>query len=321
MKCARTILLAALGLCAASPAIAAARYALVVTGAAGSLEYQHQYDGWRTTLIGILRSKYSMADDHLLVLGDSGDPDVRKPTRENIRAAFAALRQRASKDDVVLIMLIGHGNASESSIGGAKFNLVGPDLSADEWADLVAGLPSRVVFVNGASGSAPFLQTLSARGRIVITATDTTAQAYETVFPEFFINALAADEADTDKNGKVSMWEAFVAASAGVRQWYQQQGRLQTERALLDDDGDGVGREAQSPGTDGALAKATYLQPDVPAASTSADPTLTDRRVQLQAQIDALKARRSEMTQEDYDAQMEQLLLELARVDAALRAR
>ena len=322
MKRALTILFAAVCLSAASSAAAADRYALVVSGAAGSPDYQRQYDGWRTTFTGVLRATCLMADDHLIVLGDSADPNVRKPTRENIRAAFGALRQKASKDDLVLIMLIGHGNASESSIGAAKFNLVGPDLSAREWADLVGGLPSRVVFVNGASGSAPFLQTLSARGRIVITATDTSAQEYETIFPEFFITAFTAGEADADKNGKVSIWEAFAYASASVRQWYQQQGRLQTERALLDDDGDGVGREAQSPGTDGTLALATFLQPDAPASSTPpANPSLSGRRVEIQAQIDRLRARRSEMTQEDYDAQMEQLLLELARVDADLRAR
>ena len=39
-------------------------------------------------------------------------------------------------------------------------------------------------------------------------------------------------------------------------------GQLATERPLLDDTGDGVGREAGAPGPDGAVAQVTYLQPE-----------------------------------------------------------
>ena len=60
----------------------------------------------------------------------------------------------------------------------------------------------------------------------------------------------------------MSIWEAFTYASAGVQQWFEQKGQLPTERPLLDDTGDGVGREAQNPGTDGALARITYLEPE-----------------------------------------------------------
>lgn len=313
--------LAAYCLCAAPQAFGGDRYALVVSGAAGSAEYQRQYDSWRTALTGILQTTFHVPDDHLFVLADAAAGSVPKPTREAVRTAFAALRAKAAKDDTVLIVLIGHGTASESSPGSAKFNLIGPDLTAHEWADLVGSVPGHIVFVDGASGSAPFLQALSARGRIVIAATDTAAQLYETVFPEFFIRAFTAPEADADKNGRVSIWEAFGYASAGVRQWYQQQGRLQTERALLDDNGDGIGREAGSPGPDGTLAEDTYLQPEAAAAASPANRSLSERRTDLQDQIARLRARRSEMTEEDYDAQMEQLLLELARVDADLRSR
>ena len=49
------------------------------------------------------------------------------------------------------------------------------------------------------------------------------------------------DSSDLDKNARISVWEAFSAASAAVRRHYQQRGQLSTERALLDDNGDGVG--------------------------------------------------------------------------------
>src|SRR5262249_2220238 len=271
---------------------------------------------------GALRTKLGFAADHVIVLGESDGEHLRVPTRENVRSAFAQIRTRITKDDLVVIVLIGHGNSSEAANDEAKFNLIGPDLSAREWAQLVGSLAGRVIFVNGASGSAPFLQALSARGRVVITATDTTAQQYETMFPQFFVEAFTDEGADTDKNGRVSIWEAFSYASAHVRQWYQQQGRLQTERALLDDNGDGVGREAQSPGSDAAPAQATYLDAGTPAAPVdAAQSPLLERRADLSRQIDALKARRSEMPPAQYDAEMERLLLELAQVDSSLRGR
>src|SRR5205085_1405311 len=115
--------------------------------------------------------------------------------------------------------------------------------------------------------------------RIVVTATDSSAQQFETVFPEFFVRAFDDPAADQDKNGRVSIWEAFSYASAAVRQWYDQHGQLATERALLDDNGDGIGREAQNPGPDGQLARAVYVAAEAPAA---ADSELARRRADLE---------------------------------------
>jgi hypothetical protein len=307
----------------AAPALAADRYALVVSGASGGPEYAKKYNEWRASFTTILRAKFGYPDDHVIVLADADEPRVRKPTRDNVRAALADLRQRASKDDVVLVLLIGHGTASDASAEEAKFNLVGPDLSATEWAELIKPIAGRMVFVDTTSGSAPFLHAISGRGRIVVTATDATAQQYETVFPEFFLKAFASAEADADKNGKVSIWEAFSYASSGVRQWYQQRGQLQTERSLLDDNGDGAGREAQSPGPDGALAQMTFLEREQPVAvaGDSALTALLERRADLEAQIGLLKARKPELAPDQYDAQMEALLLDLARLDAQIRSR
>jgi hypothetical protein len=307
----------------AAPAFAADRYALVVSGAAGGPEYARKYNEWRASFTALLRAKFGYPDDHVVVLADADEPRVQKPTRDNVRAALADLRQRASKDDVVLVLLIGHGTASDPSADEAKFNLVGPDLSAAEWAGLIKPIAGRIVFVDTTSGSSPFLQAISGPGRVVVTATDATAQQYETVFPEFFLKAFASPEADVDKNGKVSIWEAFSYASNGVRQWYQQRGQLQTERALLDDNGDGAGREAQSPGPDGALAQMTYLEREQPVVvpGDSALTALLKRRADLEASVERLRARKSDLTPDQYDAQMEALLLDLARLDALIRGR
>ena len=300
-------------------AAAAEQYAVVITGASGGDAYAQKYDGWRNSLVSILRDKFHYPDDRLFVLAEREEPRVATATREHVQRLFADLRGRLTKDDLLLVVLIGHGASLENDDG--KFNLVGPDLKASEWADLVRSIPARLIFVNAASASFPFMHRLAAPGRIVVTATDAAAQQFETVFPEFFIKAFDDPAADVDKNGRVSIDEAFRYASAGVRKSYEQRGQLATERALVDDKGNGVGREADNPGADGGLAKATYLQP---VAAPAADATLTElrkRQAELESAIDDLKTKRSSMTPEAYEKQLEALLLELARVSAQIRTK
>ena len=312
----------------------ASEHALIVFGASGGAEYQAKYDAWRGTLAATLEEQYGYPRERITVLAENEEAP-RKPTRENVRAAFARLRTNVRPDDVVLVLLIGHGTAVEGPEGGdGKFNLVGPDLTAAEWADLIAPVPGRIVFVNAASGSFPFLEKIARRGRIVLTATDTAVQQYETVFPEYFIQALGDAAADGDKNGRVSVWEAFRYGSSRVKAWFEERGQLATERPLLDDNGDGIGREAEleptgapppapAAGADGRLAEATYLQsgPAIPATADAELKTLLTRRAELQSRIDLLRAAKGSMPQDEYDAQLEQSLLEMAKIDQQIRAR
>jgi hypothetical protein len=294
-------------------------YALVITGAAGGDTYAQKYDTWRISFVSTLREKFGYDDAHLVVLADHDSAGVARATRENVQRALADLRQRLAGDDTLLILLIGHGTSIDGE--DAKFNLVGPDLTASEWADLIKPIPGRLAFVDTTGGSFPFMRKLAAHGRVVLTATDSPAQQFETVFPEFFVKAFDDPAADLDKNGRVSLWEAFSYASAGVRQWYDQHGRLPTERPLLGDNGDGVGRDAQSPGADGAIARVIYLESDAAVDGEVAAGGLAKRKASLEAQIEALKARKSTLAPDQYDAELEKLLTELARVTRQIRAK
>ena len=143
------------------------------------------------------------------------------------------------------------------------------------------------------------------------------------MFPEYFIRSLVDRSSDFDKNGRVSILEAFNAASAGVKQHYEQRGQLSTERPLLDDDGDGVGREAGAPGEDGTLAGTVYLDAE-PGAQTSGDAevaALERQRLVLEAQLEALKDRKASMSEAEYQAELEQILVELAKIAQAIRQR
>ena len=183
------------------------------------------------------------------------------------------------------------------------------------------GIAGRFVIVNTTESSFPFLEQLSSRGRVIITATDSAAQRFATVFPEYFIRSLVDGSSDFDKNGRVSILEAFNAASAGVKQHYEQRGQLSTERPLIDDDGDGTGREAGAPGADGTLAGTVYLDPE-PGAQRSGDAAvaaLERQRLLLEARLQALKERKSSMSDAEYQAELEKILVELARIAQQIR--
>jgi hypothetical protein len=294
------------------------RYALVVTGASGTAEYAQKYDRLRGSFVGTLSGRFGYPDDHVIVLAEHAQSAVREANRENVRAALHELVRRADKDDVVLVLLIGHGTVFEGE--EAKFNLVGPDLTAADWAALVRPIAGRLVFVNTSSASFPFLKAVAGQGRVVLTATDSAAQQFETVFPEFFVQAFEDIAADIDKNGKVSVWEAFGYASAGVRDRFAEQGRLATERALLDDTGVGVGSEADTPGRDGALARGTYLEAE--RATAPSRPGLADllrSRAVLGQQLERLKAGQPTLDSKEYEAELERLLLELSSIDRQIR--
>ena len=298
----RRILIACLLSLGAVRCIAADNYALIVSGASGGPTYAAKYDGWREALVTTLRSKFGYPDDRVVALSEA--------KKEQIQQALRDLRARMTKDDLLFVALIGHGT-------GDKFNLAGPDMTASDWAAQLKPASGRVVFADMTSSSFPFLRQLAAPGRIVITATDSDAQQFETVFPEFFVKAFTEPSADGDKDGRVSIFEAFLYASANVRTWFDQHNQLPTERALLDDDGDGVGREAWNPAPDGAVARATFLQP----RAVPANDPVARRQAEIETAIADLKARRASMPAADYEAQLERLLTELARVSAERRTK
>ena len=302
----------------ASPAAAAERYAIVISGASGGDKYAQQQQKWRADLAAALTDVLAFPDANILVFAEELS-NSSKATSANVRRTFSDLRRRLAADDTLLVVLLGHGTFDGTD---AKFNLAGPDLTAGEWKALLKDLPGRLVVVNTTSASFPFLEELSQRGRVVITATDSAAQRFATVFPEYFVKAMGDVSNDLDKNRRLSVWEIFTAASAGVRQYYEQRGQLSTERPMLDDDGDRVGREAQAPGQDGTLARALNLdaEPGTPSADV-AIAALEQQRADLEAKLEELKGRRPSMPAADYQAELEKILVQLARVSQQIRQR
>jgi len=326
----RVLAVAVLVLACAAPARAQqASHLLVIVGLGGDLENADRFHQWAIALVDAARGRYGLPAESVIYLGEDPSRDPTRisgrSTREGISAAIDRLAARARPGDRVLIVLIGHG---ASATGTARFNLPGPDLSAAEFARLLERLAAQsVVFVNTASSSGGFVAALSGRDRTIITATRTDGERNQTRFGEFFAAAFAATDADadTDKDGRVSVLEAFLWARARVADSYNRDGQLLTEHAVLDDNGDGKGTDAPGqPGGDGALARTLFLS-----ASSSTRPSgdasdpelraLVTQRDRIEANIAALKAAKDKTDPGTYERDMEQMLIELARVNRTIR--
>src|SRR5262249_36676576 len=177
---------------------------LVISGTPGDEEHAKKFQGWVKTFVDTAKKKESVPDANITVLAD------KDATRGNVEKAFADLSAKAKPNDGVFVLLIGHGSYDGRV---AAFNLMGPDLSADDFARLLGRFPTaRVTFVNTTSASGAFLKPLAAPGRVIVTATKTGGERNETDFPAFFVAAFGDDAADTDRNGHVSVPGAFQYA-------------------------------------------------------------------------------------------------------------
>lgn len=309
------------------------KFALVVAGVGGEEAYSKKFTAQATRLYEALTTQTGFAAKNVTLLTETasgGGPEdgaresdtapARRATADEVRKVFASFKSAANADSLVLVVLIGHGSFDNQQ---AKFNLIGPDLTAKDYAQLIGSLPNkRVVFVDCASSSGEFIKPLSAEGRIVITATRSGSEQNATVFADHFIAGLVDGAADADKNGRVSVLEAFNYATKLTADWYKQKNRLATEHALIDDNADGAGHEEAAAG-DGAVAKVVYLDSkNIEEAAGDAElGRLIKERQRFEEEVEKLKARKSDMKQEDYEAELERLLVELAKVNQQIKAK
>lgn len=327
----RAALLAAFCL-AAAPAAAQQTHLLVVTGLGGEADYTEQFHGWATTLVDAAAGHYALPADNITYLGEKPElaPEsiAGRSSRENVTAAIEAIAARAEPGDHAVIVLFGHGSFADT----ARINLPGRDLSADDFAALLDGLDvGHVTFVNTASASGPFVEKLSGANRVVMTATRTGGQRNASVFGGFFVEAFAdgAAEADQNRDERVSMLEAFEYARIRVEQSYEADGRLVTEHALLDDNGDGAGsREPDPLGGDGTVARTLFFTSGANLRAADAafpdDPELAalhEERRALEARVDELRRIRGAEPSEQYTQELERLLVDLALKSREIRQR
>ena len=288
------------------------KFAVIINGPGGEPAYAKQFAEWTTALNSVLSQRYGFDPKQIKVLSE------KLATAEEVKRTFGTLKSELDQNNVVFLFLIGHGSFDGKE---SKFNLVGPDLSAADYNQLLSALPTkRIVVFNMASASGEFVKSLSAKGRIVVTATRNGQETNATRFTGFFITALNATDGDTDQDGHTSVLEAFVYATRLTDEFYKRAGRLATEHALIDDNGDGVGREKPEAG-EGLLARATYLDSLSvgEAAANAATGRLMKERARLEGEIEQVIARKANMPEAEYEATLERLFIELAKVNRSIK--
>ena len=292
-------------------------FLLIVVGLAGDPDHGALFHKWGASLADAA-AKVGVTGDRLVYLVDQkGEEDKLahgRSTREEIQKALDGFAKTATAEDVVYVVLLGHGSADGQT---ARFNLPGPDMGPADFNAALKRLPTKqLVFVNTSSSSGPFVEAMSGPGRTIITATRNGAEQFATLFGGFFVDAFTSPDADADKNQRVSMLEAFAYAKAGVARAYDQEGLLATEHAMLDDNGDKQGsQDPAATGADGKLAASLSLGSVADAAPLPADPklrALTLERRDLERRVESLRLLKDSMPPAKYAAELEKLVTDLA---------
>ena len=227
-------------------------------------------------------------------------------TREGVLDYFTTLDSRMTASDRLAVYLIGHGSYDDYEY---KFNIGGPDLTGGDLAEALNELPGgNQLIVNTSSASGALADALMNDERMLILATRSGVERHATKFGNYFALALSDPGADLDKNQVVSAGEAYRFAERQVDDYFERNGQLATEHSRMEGD-----RTDQF-----NLAGLSVSRP------SQDDDVLTDlvaRRYLLNGQLDELRLSRDQMTVDDYQSALLQLLLELAQVENEIEAR
>jgi hypothetical protein len=307
------VLIAAILSLARYDVLAAEQHVIVVVGAEGTPEYGQMFNQWADQWEAAATA--GGAAFEIIGRGDSND------SLQQLQQKVAAAIQTPSSEPFWLI-LIGHGTFDGRT---PRFNLRGPDLSAETAAEMLAVAQRPVAVINCSSCSAPFINALSAPNRIVMTGTKDGNEIQFTRFGGFLAEAIGKLDADIDRDGQTSLLEGWLFASRRTEEFYKSDGRLATEHSLLDDSGDSKGTRAElfegvrikdtvkdKDTLDGKLSRRWHLVRSQ--AERSLTPEQRGERDRLEEDLEKLRERKSDLPEADYLLELEKILIPLARL-------
>jgi hypothetical protein len=288
----------------------AATYYVVVAGLGGEPDYEQRFTAAANDLDKTFKAQGPAA--HVYTLSGAN------ATAARVRETLSSVAREAKTDDDFVLILIGHGSFDGVEY---KFNLVGPDLTASEFATLCDRIAARrqlVVDTTSSSGGA--VAAIEHPGRAVIAATKSGTEKNATVFARYWVEALQDPAADTDKSESVSAMEAFNYATKKTAAFYDSQKRLATEHAVFNDAGKGEPVRVSGEGQGGLLSSFTLLRigESQQAANNPAKRALLQQKEELEQKIDALKYQKAAMDTAEYKQQLTEALVKLANVQQEL---
>ncbi|MEX0641162.1 MAG: hypothetical protein WD468_00595 [Pirellulales bacterium] len=287
---------------------------VVAVGAPGADEYAPQFQEWSERW----RAATEKGGAQFMLVGDAAESDGTDRDRLQKLLTDAA----GDEESPLWLVMIGHGTFDGQA---GKFNLRGPDIEAAELAEWLKPLKRPVAVIHCASASAPFINKLAGENRVVISATKSGDEQNFARFGQYISATISDPAADLDKDGQTSLLESYLTACRQVAEFYEQDARLATEHALLDDNGDGLGTPAEwfrglratQRAKDGATLDGTRAHQWHLIASDREQhmpAKLRERRDVLELKIATLRADTEQMKEDDYYRVLEPLMIELARL-------
>jgi len=298
----------------ATPPSSAGQELIVVIGAPGTDEYRATFESWAARWK--VAAERVAADCTVIGAVEHSAADL-----EELTVALAA-SIAVETTEPLWIVFIGHGTFDGRT---ASLNLNGPDISSQRMAEMLRPAKRPIAFIACASCSSPFINTLSAPDRIVISATKDGNQIQYSRFGDAMSQAIGGLDADINRDGQTSLLEAWLFASRRTAEFYVTEGRLATEHALLDDNGDSKGTRAEvyeadrlktnienADQLDGNLASRWHLvRSDEERRLT---PEQRQTRDDLEQQLEELRLGRDKLAEAEYLLQLEAILVPLARL-------
>lgn len=289
---------------------------LLVVSAAGTEDFAEGFtkaaDAWRKAS--------AKAGATFSVIGLDVSEEGGVEDRELFKQALDHINAGGTRP--VWIVYLGHGTFNRRE---ARLNLRGTDVTETELAQWLERFERPLVFVHGGSASGTFINKLSGPNRIIVTATQSGAEVNYARFGEYFAYSIGSKTADIDQDEQTSILDAFISAAQQTRNFYDEAGRMMTEHALIDDNGDQRGTPADwyrgtraakksedgSP-VDGIRAnRIALVENDTERQLTAGQRALRD---EVESELEELRARKSSMLESNYLDALEQLFRRLAPI-------
>lgn len=241
----------------------AADYVLILGGAGGEKSYYDQFWSATSRFHQLLIEQYSYPAEQITFLFE--DEGVLpglvtgEARREQVLEAFAQLAEKVQPTDRFILFMIGHASRTSS---GVKFNLPGRDITQQEYTDNINKIRAeQQLLVFGFQYSARIVKDISASGRVIITSSSAKeGYASQAGFGDLFVDVFSEPTADTNRDGAISLLEAFTWMQTRIDDWYEQDGAMQAEHPHLDDNGDGrASRKDIEANGEGTLSEKTFL--------------------------------------------------------------
>lgn len=285
---------------------------VIVAGAHGADEFAQDFELQVTSWTELA----TKAGAKQVLIG--AGPEQSGSDRERLQRALADEPKEGRAE--VWLVLIGHGTFDGKE---AKLNLRGTDVAANELTEWLKPFRRPLAVLDTTSASAPFMAKLSAEGRVIVTSTRSGHEVNYARFGKHLAEALPDPKSDLDKDGQISLLEAFLSASHRTAEFYKSDGRLATEHALIDDNGDGLGTPAEwfkgvratKRARDGATADGARAHQFCLVRSSAEQQLSGDIRAQrdkLELEVAKLRDRKGKMAEDAYYRELEKLMLQLA---------